>query len=103
MCLNVCKASRAAEKISPSCVKCIASGPLTTHQFSAQSVQLFSRYGAGGGRTCKRTAPLTAVKRYAIGSLTAYRISAQSIQPFPRCEKGVRMCTRAAVPHPGLL
>ena len=41
----------------------------------------------------------TFVKGLANGSLTAYEISAQYVQPFPRCEKWMRMCARAAVPH----
>ena len=73
MCLNVCTVTRALEKILPSCVKCIASGPFTTHQFSATSVQLFQRSGKGCTHVHVRsftcTPHLASVKRLANGNL----------------------------------
>ena len=88
----------------PSCVKRIASGPLTTHQISAQSVHSFQRYRKGAC-TCTRTRvvctpPLASGKRLTYGSLTTHQISAQSVQPFPNYEKGVRTFARAAMHHP---
>ena len=102
----MCTVTRALGTITRSCVKCIASGPLTTQQFSAQSVQPFPRYGKGDvhvhvcSGTCnppltslKRLANGISVKRLSNGSLTAYQLSAQSARPFPRYEKGVRTCS----------
>ena len=92
-------------RISPFCVKRIASGPLITHQVSVQSVPPFPRYGKGGTsarahmRTCRCTRSMTSIKGIATWSLTTYRISAQPVQPFPRHGKGahlhVRTCARA--------
>ena len=39
-----CVVTRALETIPQSCVKCITSDPLTTHQFSVQFVQPFPSY-----------------------------------------------------------
>ena len=47
--IDVLTFTRALEKISPSFVKCITSGPLITHQFSAQYVNPFPRYRKEGG------------------------------------------------------
>ena len=55
--LNVFIVARTLVRISPFCVKRTASDLLTTHQVSAQSVQLFLRYGKGV-RTCTYTPPL---------------------------------------------
>ena len=90
----------------PPCVKRKATGPLSTHQISVQSVQPFPRYGTGKGTaarahmlTCSSTLRVklhvrtyltsTFVKRLAIGSLTTNQISAQFVPPFSRYEKGV--------------
>ena len=55
--INLCIVARALENIAPSCVKCIASGPLTTHQFPVQSVQLFPRTVSGWARVHVHVCP----------------------------------------------
>ena len=40
----------------------------------------------------------SSVKRKATGPLATHQISVQSVQPFPRYGKGMRTCTRTAVP-----
>ena len=91
MCLNVCNCTvtRAVDQISPSCVQRIASGPLTTDQFSAQSTQPFPRYGNWCARAHVNVHLTTNLncKTLVNGSLTTYPISAQSVQPFLRQEK----------------
>ena len=108
----VCSYTCARENV-PLRVKCIASSPLTTHQFSAQSVQPFIRKWGAHMLTCTvtHTPALTSVKHLANGSLckmlnkwvstripkfsaicTTFfeipKIGWTDVQPFPRYVKG---------------
>ena len=71
------------------CVKRIASGPLTTHQVSAQSIQPFPRYE----KRCA-CAHVHLHPTITFSKVTSYWVSnykpdfSQSVQPFPRCGKG---------------
>ena len=72
----------------------IASGPLTTHLISAQSVQLFPIWKKGAHfRVCCCTQPRL-VKRSANGSLTTGHVSAHSVRPFRDAEKGAHLHVR---------
>ena len=83
-------------KYSQSCVKRIDSGPLATHQVSAQSVQPSPRYGKGV-RTCTCTPTINFCKTPSEWVSNHKQVSTQSIQLFPRYEKGG---ARATVPRP---
>ena len=92
----------------PSCVKCIATGPLmhamTVKCIAASTVPNFSASRTAVPEIRKMDAHMltcscilrvqlhvrtsTFVKHLANGSLITYQISAQSIQPFPRYGKG---------------
>ena len=80
------------------CVKRIGNGSLITPQISAQSAQLFPRYGKGTS-TCGCTPSLTYVKRLINWSLTTHQVSTQSAKPIPKHQKQgyICTCTRAHV------
>ena len=60
MCLNAYTVTHTLVEVPPTLCTRLASGPLTTHQISTQSVQPYPRYGMGV-RTCACTPPLTSV------------------------------------------
>ena len=72
-----------AREDTPILCKFIVSGPLTTHQFSAQSVQSLPKYGRGGGHVPTCTPPLASIKRLADGFIIEIDMD-MDIHGYPR-------------------